>query len=591
VLTDNGVLFGSTTANGSGNWSFTPVSPLGERTYSLTAKAVDLAGGASLGSNLLHLTVDVTAPNTAFDSFPPSPDNHTDPSFDFLSNEPAATFECSLDNGAWASCTSPKSYNGLADGSHNMRVRATDQSGNTDPTPVSQNWTIDTVSPQPPVIAAPADAAIINDSTPTVSGSSEAHTTVNVYVDGVAVGIANADGTGAWSLTLTSALAEGQHAVRAYAEDDAGNNGAFSADNAFTVDTTPPNGSVTQVPGTGGGGTSPTYELSTTDGTAAITCSVNDGPFVACDSPYTPPELGAGTHTLTVRFTDSAGNVTQQITTFGVEVTVPADAPCASATATPPAKIVVTGATISRKTLLRINVTSDHFAIIRTTVKYRNKVLGSQARALYSGDRQIVMRIKQIPRNFRLNTNLGVVIRSGGWPVSSNRLTVDQKNNVTVGALGGPAGKECIDPTTVLPAAINIDVNGRLTAGATSVPVSALSDQYAAATFMVIQYGKTIGRKVFVLSAGQKREMQLRLLPGQTLKAGTARLTVATFTADGAHADVIVKLKIHPRSRLRAAISSLKAVPTSMLRPIFPGVANWLMPAMPLQFHPRIAFQ
>lgn len=38
--------------------------------------------------------------------------------------------ECSLDGGAFTSCTSPVSYNRLSRGTHEVTVRATDEAGN-----------------------------------------------------------------------------------------------------------------------------------------------------------------------------------------------------------------------------------------------------------------------------------------------------------------------------------------------------------------------------------------------------------------------------------------------------------------------------
>jgi Ca2+-binding RTX toxin-like protein len=72
----------------------------------------------------------------------------TKTTFGFSSNDDEATFECKLDNGAFEACTSPREYTGLSEGStHTFEVRAVDPAGNTDTTPASRDWTVDTIAP------------------------------------------------------------------------------------------------------------------------------------------------------------------------------------------------------------------------------------------------------------------------------------------------------------------------------------------------------------------------------------------------------------------------------------------------------------
>ena len=93
------------------------------------------------------VVVDLTAPDTTLGAHPANPTNLTDASFTFSSPDGSATFECSLDGVTFASCTSAKSYTGLANGSHTFRVRAKDPAGNVDSTPASFTWVIDLVAP------------------------------------------------------------------------------------------------------------------------------------------------------------------------------------------------------------------------------------------------------------------------------------------------------------------------------------------------------------------------------------------------------------------------------------------------------------
>jgi len=109
----------------------------GEGAYTVRAHATDQAGNTEATAENIF-TVDLTAPNTAITGH--SAGNGA-LSFSFTSPDPDTTgFECSLDPGAaaFAPCTSPKSYAGLANGDYTFQVRAKDAAGNLDEAPAER---------------------------------------------------------------------------------------------------------------------------------------------------------------------------------------------------------------------------------------------------------------------------------------------------------------------------------------------------------------------------------------------------------------------------------------------------------------------
>ena len=137
----------------SGSWgsctSPKAYSGLAVGSHTFAVKATDTAGNADTSPATRSWTVssstpptDTTAPETTISSGPPATTTSTSASFAFTANESGSTFQCKLDSGAWGSCTSAKSYSGLAAGSHAFSVKATDAAGNTDATPATDSWTV-----------------------------------------------------------------------------------------------------------------------------------------------------------------------------------------------------------------------------------------------------------------------------------------------------------------------------------------------------------------------------------------------------------------------------------------------------------------
>jgi hypothetical protein len=100
--------------------------------------------------------VDTTPPQTTIESGPSGPTPDSTPTFAFSSSEPGSSFECRLDAAGFAPCSSPYTSTPLGDAAHTFEVRAKDGAGNTDPSPASRSFAVDTTVP---VSAATAPAS------------------------------------------------------------------------------------------------------------------------------------------------------------------------------------------------------------------------------------------------------------------------------------------------------------------------------------------------------------------------------------------------------------------------------------------------
>jgi cysteine-rich repeat protein len=124
----------------NGTWSCAVSAALAEGTHSFTASAQDAVGNTSQGASTTPFTVDTQTPDTSITLGPPALALSTDSHFEFSSNEPVVSYECSLDEESFAPC--PDGYSLLALGAHTLRVRAVDAAGNTDPSPAEYTWTV-----------------------------------------------------------------------------------------------------------------------------------------------------------------------------------------------------------------------------------------------------------------------------------------------------------------------------------------------------------------------------------------------------------------------------------------------------------------
>ncbi|MCW5802277.1 MAG: Ig-like domain repeat protein [Deltaproteobacteria bacterium] len=283
-------------------------------THEFRVRAKDDAGNVDDTPATHGWTVDTTAPDTAIDAGPAEGSTSApDGTFAFSSSDPTATFECSVDGEAFAACTSPLAFS-LADGSHAFAVRAVDAVGLRDPSPATRGWIVDAIAPDVTVTQGPPNPS--NNATPTFMFSSTDPTaTFACRIDAGAFAACTSPFT-------SSALADGNHTFAVRAADPFGNTSA-PATHAWAIDTVAPTVTIVTAPPAISNNPAPAVTFTTAGAPATIQCQVDAGAFAACTSPFAPGALPDGTHTITVRVTDAAGNSSQATTSPFTIDTVP----------------------------------------------------------------------------------------------------------------------------------------------------------------------------------------------------------------------------------------------------------------------------
>ena len=255
----NSVFVGTTNADAVGDWVYIHGTPLTEAAYAVKARQTDLAGNTGPFSGENTFNVDLTAPaapainvvhhNTKVaDSTPAiSGTGVANAVINLYANSLLVATGDINGVGTWS--VSPT--NPLTDATHNFTARTVEESGNISVTSNAVSVNVDTTPPNAPVIVRPINGSGTNDQTPTVSGTAEAYSSVDIEMDSVIISSVTADENGDWSLVPTDDMAEAVHQVRARATDTLGNTGSYSSIISFTIDTNVPSAPVVTTPNSG----------------------------------------------------------------------------------------------------------------------------------------------------------------------------------------------------------------------------------------------------------------------------------------------------------------------------------------------------
>ncbi|BET41992.1 Ig-like domain-containing protein [Atlantibacter hermannii] len=363
-------VLGTTTADETGAWQFTPASPLNDGSYEISVIVTDSAGNNSSASPAIAITVDTTAPEGVIDvaftddvgSITGSLGNNgvTDDSKPVISgtadaNSTIAVFDNGVEIGTATSDSDGKwsfiPETALNDGEHTFTFVVTDPLGRISEESAATTLIVDTAAPATATAISVSDDVeggksgplingdITNDNQPTISGEAEAGSTITLYDGDTVIGQVTADAEGKWRFTPETALAEGEHTLTVKVSDAAGNTSAASSGITITIDSLAPasasditlNDDAGSSKGTLTDGSVTDDNKPTLSGKAekGSTVTIYDGETAIGTTnadeqgewQFTPDTaLADGEHSFTVKVTDTAGNTSPASSALTVTV-------------------------------------------------------------------------------------------------------------------------------------------------------------------------------------------------------------------------------------------------------------------------------
>ena len=346
TLKEGTTVLGTTTADGSGNWSFTPTG-LSDGSHTIVASQTDAFN--NIGTAALSFTLDTTvaAPSApdltaATDSGSSSTDNITSvttPTFTGSGAEVGATVTLFDTNGTTVLGTAIADGSGnwsitsstLTGGSHTLTAKQTDIAGNTSAASAGLSVTIDTAAP---VVLITSVGGTINQAAQTITGTGEAGTTVTLFDNGssTALGTALVQSDGSWSTSVTLS-GNGTHSIVPKDTDAAGNIGTSSAV-TYTLNTIGPTvtESLTTDTGSSASDKITSNDALTGSGAANTVVTLKEGTTVLGTTTadgsgnwsFTPTGLSDGSHTIVASQTDAFNNIGTAALSFTLDTTVAA---------------------------------------------------------------------------------------------------------------------------------------------------------------------------------------------------------------------------------------------------------------------------
>lgn len=204
-------------------------------------------------------------------------------------------------------------FQDLTDGDYKFQIRATNALGVVSDVD-SFEWTVDTVAPDVSIDSGP-NAPTKATTAEFALSSTDDSVTFSCAIDG-------GDAEECDSPVTYNSLADGDHSIAVTATDAAGNT-SEPANRSWSVDTVTPVTEITSGPTGTTNVANASFAFSADKSGSTFECKLDGGSFDTCASPKAVSGLNNGQHTISIRATDTLGNVgTAAERTWTVDVPV-----------------------------------------------------------------------------------------------------------------------------------------------------------------------------------------------------------------------------------------------------------------------------
>ncbi|ECU9894940.1 BapA prefix-like domain-containing protein [Salmonella enterica subsp. enterica serovar Saintpaul] len=234
TIKEGSTVIGSATVDENGRWTFTPTTPLSDGEHTFTVEQSDKAGNTSRVTTTPTIIVDTTPPdaaiidNVAKDGTTVSGTAEAGSTVSIY--DPAGNYLGSTitgENNHFSITLNPAQTHG-----ERLEARIQDAVGNIGP--ATEFTASDSQYPAQPTIL-----TVTDDTTPTLRGTTDIGSTVEVFINGDSAGFATVDASGNWIFEIATPLSESTHYFTVQATN-ANGPGGLSAPVGITVDLSAP---------------------------------------------------------------------------------------------------------------------------------------------------------------------------------------------------------------------------------------------------------------------------------------------------------------------------------------------------------------